>query len=81
MTEYTEDYVRKEARKWLENNWDPNLDLFEWRNKLEKDTLYYEVQVAPCKLVIFPTFLSHDVSEYTDETSLRISLDTGIEVE
>ncbi len=34
MTEYTEDYVRKEARKWLENNWDPNLDLFEWRNKL-----------------------------------------------
>ena len=34
MTEYTEDYVRKEARTWLENNWDPNLDLFEWRNKL-----------------------------------------------
>ena len=34
MTEYTEDYVRKETQKWLEHNWDPNLDLFEWRNKL-----------------------------------------------
>ena len=64
--------LRLYAPRWLD---------IEWRNKLEKDTLYYEVQVAPCKLVIFPTFLSHDVSEYTDETSLRISLDTGIEVE
>ena len=60
--------------------YDPRWLDIEWRNKLEKDTLYYEVQVAPRKLVVFPTFLSHDVSEYTDETSMRISLDTGIEV-
>ena len=34
MTQYTEDSVREEARTWLEKNWNPNLDLFEWRNKL-----------------------------------------------
>ena len=60
--------------------YDPRWLDIEWRNKIEKNDLYYEVQVAPRKLVIFPTFLSHDVSEYSDKTSLRISLDTGIEV-
>ena len=34
MTQYTEDSVREEARIWLEKNWNSNLDLFEWRNKL-----------------------------------------------
>jgi alkylation response protein AidB-like acyl-CoA dehydrogenase len=34
MTQYTEDSVREQARTWLKKNWDPNLDLFEWRNKL-----------------------------------------------
>ena len=34
MTQYTEDTVREEARTWLKKNWNPNLDLFEWRNKL-----------------------------------------------
>ena len=34
MTQYTEDSVREEARTWLKKNWNPNLDLFEWRNKL-----------------------------------------------
>ena len=34
MTQYTEDSVREEARTWLEKNWNSNLDLFEWRNKL-----------------------------------------------
>ena len=34
MTQYTEGSVREEARTWLEKNWNPNLDLFEWRNKL-----------------------------------------------
>ena len=34
MTQYTEDSVREETRTWLKKNWNPNLDLFEWRNKL-----------------------------------------------
>jgi alkylation response protein AidB-like acyl-CoA dehydrogenase len=34
MTQYTEDSVREEARTWLKKNWNSNLDLFEWRNKL-----------------------------------------------
>ena len=34
MTNYTENSVREEARAWLGENWNPNLDLFEWRNKL-----------------------------------------------
>ncbi|MBT5912920.1 MAG: acyl-CoA dehydrogenase [Rhodospirillaceae bacterium] len=34
MIEHTENSVREEARSWLKDNWNPNLDLFEWRNKL-----------------------------------------------
>ena len=34
MTEYTEDAVKAELRAWLEENWDPNLGLVEWREKL-----------------------------------------------
>lgn len=34
MTNYTENSVREEARAWLGENWNPNSDLFEWRNKL-----------------------------------------------
>jgi alkylation response protein AidB-like acyl-CoA dehydrogenase len=34
MTEPTEASVRAEVRAWLEANWDPELDLVEWRNKL-----------------------------------------------
>jgi alkylation response protein AidB-like acyl-CoA dehydrogenase len=34
MTEMTEATVRSEVRSWLEANWDPNLGLVEWRNKL-----------------------------------------------
>lgn len=34
MSEITEETVRAEARAWLEANWDPNLGLVEWRNKL-----------------------------------------------
>lgn len=34
MTEINEASVRGEVRAWLEKNWDPNLGLVEWRNKL-----------------------------------------------
>jgi alkylation response protein AidB-like acyl-CoA dehydrogenase len=34
MTDHTEDSVRAETRAWLEANWDVNLGLVEWRNKL-----------------------------------------------
>jgi alkylation response protein AidB-like acyl-CoA dehydrogenase len=34
MSEITEASVRAECRAWLEANWDPNLGLVEWRNKL-----------------------------------------------
>lgn len=34
MSEYTEDSVRAEVRSWLEANWDPDLGLIEWRNRL-----------------------------------------------
>jgi alkylation response protein AidB-like acyl-CoA dehydrogenase len=34
MTEFTADAVRSEIRAWLEQNWDPDLGLVEWRNKL-----------------------------------------------
>ena len=34
MSERTEDSVRAEVRIWLEENWDPNSSLIEWRNKL-----------------------------------------------
>ena len=34
MTELTEATVRAEVRAWLEANWNPNLGLVEWRNKL-----------------------------------------------
>lgn len=34
MSEHTEQSVRAEVREWLEANWDTNLGLREWRNKL-----------------------------------------------
>lgn len=34
MSEPTEDTVRQESRAWLEANWDPDLSLVEWRNRL-----------------------------------------------
>lgn len=34
MSELTEDSVRAEVRAWLEANWNPELGLVEWRNKL-----------------------------------------------
>jgi alkylation response protein AidB-like acyl-CoA dehydrogenase len=34
MTEMTADAVRAEVRAWLKDNWDPDLGLVEWRNKL-----------------------------------------------
>jgi alkylation response protein AidB-like acyl-CoA dehydrogenase len=34
MSETTEAVVRADVRSWLEANWDPNLGLIEWRNKL-----------------------------------------------
>jgi alkylation response protein AidB-like acyl-CoA dehydrogenase len=34
MSEPTEETVRSEARAWLEANWDADLGLVEWRNKL-----------------------------------------------
>jgi alkylation response protein AidB-like acyl-CoA dehydrogenase len=34
MSDLTEDSVRAEARAWLEANWNPELGLVEWRNKL-----------------------------------------------
>lgn len=32
--EWSEATVRKEVRSFLENNWDPNAELLDWRNKL-----------------------------------------------
>jgi alkylation response protein AidB-like acyl-CoA dehydrogenase len=34
MSELTEEAVRAEVRAWLEANWNPELGLVEWRNKL-----------------------------------------------
>ncbi len=34
MSELTEDSVRADVRGWLEANWNPDLGLVEWRNKL-----------------------------------------------
>jgi len=34
MSEYSEQTVRAEVRGWLENNWNTDLGLVEWRNKL-----------------------------------------------
>ena len=34
MTELTEAAVRAEVRAWLEANWNPDLGLVEWRNRL-----------------------------------------------
>ncbi len=34
MSDTTGDSVIKEVREWLEANWDPNLSLIEWREKL-----------------------------------------------
>ena len=34
MSDATEASVRAEVRAWLEANWDPDLGLVEWRNKL-----------------------------------------------
>ena len=34
MSEITAESVRKEARAWLEENWNPEQGLVEWRNKL-----------------------------------------------
>ncbi|MGE0767983.1 MAG: acyl-CoA dehydrogenase family protein [Hyphomicrobiaceae bacterium] len=34
MSELNAETVRAEVRAWLEANWDPNLGLLEWRNKL-----------------------------------------------
>ncbi|HEX3990192.1 MAG TPA: acyl-CoA dehydrogenase family protein, partial [Acetobacteraceae bacterium] len=34
MSDVTESSVRTEVRAWLEANWNPDLGLIEWRNKL-----------------------------------------------
>ena len=34
MSEFTEEAVREELRAWLEENWNPDLGLVEWRNML-----------------------------------------------
>src|SRR6202049_3622531 len=34
MTDMSAEGVRAEVRAWLQENWDPNLGLVEWRNKL-----------------------------------------------
>jgi alkylation response protein AidB-like acyl-CoA dehydrogenase len=34
MTETTAQTIRAEVRAWLQENWDPNFGLVEWRNKL-----------------------------------------------
>src|ERR1700744_5204068 len=34
MTTSAEEMVRAEVRTWLEANWDPNLSLIEWRERL-----------------------------------------------
>ena len=34
MSEQTEQSIRAVARAWLEANWDPEMGLVEWRNKL-----------------------------------------------
>ena len=34
MTEHTEESIRAEARAWLETNWNPDLGLVEWRDRL-----------------------------------------------
>ncbi len=34
MSDVTEEAARAEARQWLEANWNPDLGLVEWRNKL-----------------------------------------------
>src|SRR6266852_2323816 len=34
MTDISEESVRAEVRAWLEANWNPELGLVEWRNKL-----------------------------------------------
>ena len=34
MSEITAESVRAEARAWLEENWNPDQGLVEWRNKL-----------------------------------------------
>ena len=34
MSDITADTVRAEVRAWLEANWDPDLGLIEWRNRL-----------------------------------------------
>ena len=34
MSELNEENVRAEVRAWLEANWNPELGLVEWRNKL-----------------------------------------------
>ncbi|MEM8975935.1 MAG: acyl-CoA dehydrogenase family protein, partial [Pseudomonadota bacterium] len=34
MSELTEQQVRSDVRGWLEANWDPQLSLVDWRNKL-----------------------------------------------
>ena len=59
--------------------YDPRWLDVEWRNKIDKKAIYYEVAVEPRKLVIFPTFLWHDVSE-SNSTLPRVSLDTSIEI-
>ena len=34
MSDVSEESVRAEVRAWLEANWNPELGLVEWRNKL-----------------------------------------------
>jgi alkylation response protein AidB-like acyl-CoA dehydrogenase len=34
MSEFSEDSVRAEVRDWLNENWDPDAGLLDWRNKL-----------------------------------------------
>ena len=33
-SDLTEEQVRADVRAWLKANWDPELSLLEWRNKL-----------------------------------------------
>ena len=34
MSEISEASIRADVRAWLDANWNPNLSLIEWRNKL-----------------------------------------------
>ena len=34
MSSHNESKIQRELRTWLEDNWDPDVSLIEWRNKL-----------------------------------------------